>query len=128
MIGFNDLGVATPQAAIAEEPTEFERARASIRIYHLNHAYIRRRREQKALVIRRKIAEVTLQLNMAVRRTEGGNPQAALDAKARAGKLMLELTDMRKANEEYSALTTHILRLNQTRDRRWIDRLLATAA
>ncbi len=128
LIGFNDLGVATPQAAIAEEPTEFERARASIRIYHLNHAYIRRRREQKALIIRRKIAEVTLQLDMAVRRTKAGNPQAALDAKGRAGQLMSELAEMRKADEEYSALTTHVLKLNQTHNRRWIDRLLATAA
>lgn len=127
LIGFNDLGVAMPQAIQAVEPIEFERARASIRIYHLNHAYIRRRREQKALIIRRKIAEVTLQLDMSLRRRTSGNLQAAHDAKQRAGELMLELAAMRKAKEEYSALTTHILRSNKGPNRPWIDRLLISA-
>ncbi len=128
LIGFTDLGVATPQATQADEPIDFERARASIRIYHLNHAYIRRRREQKALIIRRKIAEVTLQLDMSVRRRKAGNAQAALDAQSRAAQLVQELVDMRKAKEEYSVLTTYILRSNQGQNRRWIERLLATAA
>ncbi|WP_162596102.1 hypothetical protein [Methylobacterium sp. 17Sr1-1] len=128
LIGFNDLGVATPQASREDEPVYFERARASIRIYHLNHAYIRRRREQKALVIRRKIAEVTLQLALAIRRHGTGNEQAALDAISRAGQIMDELGEMRGQDEEYSMLTTHILKLNQGANRRWIDRLLATPA
>jgi uncharacterized protein (TIGR02646 family) len=128
LIGFNDLGVATPQASQADEPIDFERARTSIRVYHLNHAYIRRRREQKALVIRRKIAEVSLQLDVSIRRRKSGNHQAALDAQNAAVKIINELIEMRKASEEYSALTTHILKLNNSPDRRWIDRVLASAA
>ncbi|WP_448208568.1 hypothetical protein [Azospirillum sp. sgz302134] len=126
LIGFNDIGVAVPQPSRIGEPVEFERARTSIRIYNLNHGWLRRRREQKALIIRRKIGELTLQLEMHVRRSKSGNHQAAQDALARATQIKDELSLMRAPDEEYSSLATHILNLSVSKQRPWISRILMT--
>jgi hypothetical protein len=126
-ISFDDVGVAVPFADKSHEPDDFERARISIKLYNLNHGYLRRRRGQRALQIKAKIAAVSAQQNLYLRRKQQGQHQAALDAKLRIEELILEIKELLEPDQEYSSLIRSILRLSDNGSRPWIRRILQNA-
>ncbi|MCC2976260.1 hypothetical protein LK533_06175 [Sphingomonas sp. PL-96] len=112
LIAFDDLGRAVPSASKLSEPIDFERACASIRLYHLNHGLAKRRREQKAVLVRDRIARASLELNRALRWRDKGNSAAAQIATDSARRTLLEIKALQQKHEEFSSLAISIVRQN----------------
>jgi len=124
LLGFTEDGQAVPEADPDLEPDEVERAHISIRTYHLNHSWLRAKREQLALGVKSLIAQAQENFQLHLHRRRQGNYQATEDAKKRFQVIREQLMGMKEANADYSSLVTAILRANRVPERPWVDRLL----
>ena len=124
LIGFADDGSAMPEADPQLEPDEHERARVSIKIYHLNHGRLRDKRGQLASIVRDRIAQAQQQFRTCLKRRNEGCFPAVNDATERFKEIRDELRELWQEDKEYSALVGAIVMAAQCPERPWVRRLL----
>lgn len=106
LLHFNDEGKAVPSITEDDQPWEFQRAKISIDLYHLNHTPLREARQVVWNLCQRKIDEI---------KTIGKKEYRSASDNARVQRIREELREMTSKKSEFSAVALACIEQNKLR-------------
>ena len=120
LLTFDPDGTARPAKKEEDSPEEYQRAKTSIDLYHLNHTDLKKRRQ---LDIGYKIHKLVRIANLNRKKYE--KDKSKVEAYAAYKEATKELKRMMHEEHEYSATAKAVLRTHNTNRNAWLEPLLS---